>query len=236
MKSRCKQVGNERLKRTACSCLHGVCNNGPDGDGLCKKNTCDAGYISENCDRKLVACGARTVTCHAHSFCYVGDDNIYRCKCNPGYEGDGQDCVEMDPCEQKVNGGCHQQAECIKLTPLTLRCECIEGWTGDGEFCSPRSPCYRGCHENATCLDVNLEYHCVCNAGYSGNGTWCETDNVCLENNGGCDPKIGLNSVSLSPQSICDQTPNHVLSIFCEAPAPASSSDPRMLDLAMVFI
>lgn len=171
-----------------CTCLHGLCNNGPDGDGLCRKDTCQPLYISENCDRKLVSCGPRILSCHAHSYCYVGSDSIYRCKCNPGYEADGEDCVEMDPCEQKLNGGCHQQAQCIKLSPLDLKCECNEGWVGDGVFCSPKSPCYLGCHEKATCEEVNFEYHCVCDAGYKGNGTWCETDNVCVENNGGCHP------------------------------------------------
>ncbi|KAK3753430.1 hypothetical protein RRG08_056322 [Elysia crispata] len=184
-----RAIGLRMPPKTACTCLHGLCNDGPDGDGLCRKNTCQPGYISENCDRKVMACGPRTVTCHAHAFCYVGHDNIYRCKCNPGYEGDGEDCLELDPCEQKMNGGCHQQATCIKLTPTMLKCECNTGWVGDGTFCSPRSPCYEGCHENATCLNIDSEFHCVCDVGFSGNGTWCETDNVCLENNGGCDPK-----------------------------------------------
>ncbi|RUS77032.1 hypothetical protein EGW08_015212 [Elysia chlorotica] len=61
-----------------CTCLNGLCDNGPEGSGVCRKNSCKRGYFSENCDQKAVLCGPRTITCHAHSFCYVGANNTYR--------------------------------------------------------------------------------------------------------------------------------------------------------------
>ncbi|GFO27680.1 stabilin-2 [Plakobranchus ocellatus] len=175
----------------SCTCLHGTCNNGPEGDGLCLPGSCRDDFLSVNCDKTYKKCGDFGVMlCHAHSTCY-NIEGVSRCECNSGFVGNGNECVERDPCLEEPNGGCHQQATCKKISPFERRCLCNRGWTGDGEFCHPRSPCSpetTACHQNASCyLTSNFEYHCLCDLGFSGNGTWCKEDNVCLENNGGCD-------------------------------------------------
>ena len=36
-------------------------------------------------------------------------NSIFSCICKPGYRGSGEDCVEIDLCVEKDNGGCDLQ-------------------------------------------------------------------------------------------------------------------------------
>ncbi|XP_055882105.1 stabilin-2-like isoform X2 [Biomphalaria glabrata] len=174
-----------------CSCLHGECDDGPKGSGKCRKDSCQFGFLGENCERKLLQCGSEVMLCHSHSECYKDEQNNYRCQCSPGYEGNGLTCTEKNRCLVD-NGGCHSQAKCTKLGPGSSRCDCNPGWTGDGYSCAPKIACSsnKDCHLKATCRDMELDkYHCICNMGYKGDGTHCELVNPCVENNGGCHPK-----------------------------------------------
>ncbi|KAH9512959.1 Stabilin-2 [Bulinus truncatus] len=174
-----------------CTCLRGACDDGPSGSGKCKRGSCQDGFVGDDCENKLVPCGQGLKLCHAHSQCYLDDDNNYRCRCSLGFTGDGRKCTEINPCLND-NGGCHAQATCTKLGPGTSRCDCNPGWTGDGFYCAPKVACssHSDCHVNATCRDLELDkHHCICNVGYRGNGTHCELVNLCVVNNGGCHPK-----------------------------------------------
>ncbi|XP_025106838.1 stabilin-2-like isoform X1 [Pomacea canaliculata] len=176
-----------------CTCMKGDCDGGPEGTGFCKPGTCLPGFRGDNCDLSRKRCsGNRVLMCHAHAECIEESPGTFRCECRRGYQGDGQICLEIDPCQRPDRGGCHPQAVCSKVGPGAHQCQCDYGWFGDGFTCQPETPCKASadCHDNATCR--NLEpgrFTCVCDKGYDGNGTHCTEINGCLANNGGCDPR-----------------------------------------------
>ncbi|XP_059165578.1 stabilin-2-like [Physella acuta] len=188
-----------------CTCLNGECDDGPNGNGKCKPGTCRDQYMGDNCDQKLVQCGANILLCHAHAFCYVAKDNTYSCKCKLGYESDGTGCRERNPCEEDTRGGCHPQATCTKIGPGANKCICQDGWMGDGFYCAPKTPCLNNsnCDPNAACQSLSVtEYRCFCNIGYRGNGSSCELVNPCLDgNNGGCHPKAICTSIKFGEKN-----------------------------------
>ncbi|XP_071082135.1 stabilin-2-like isoform X1 [Haliotis cracherodii] len=188
-----------------CSCLHGDCDDGTQGTGTCRSNSCFEGFVGDNCDRRLTKCGLYNQLCHAYSQCFQ-EGETFGCLCKPGYEGDGLNCHEIDPCAKADRGGCHLQATCTKVGPDMPKCECDEGWVGDGFNCQQENPCMRqgDCGGNATCRTITVgQYHCLCDDGYFGNGSVCSPTNSCLSNNGGCHAKAfcfsvgaGLNNCS----------------------------------------
>ncbi|CAH1783893.1 unnamed protein product [Owenia fusiformis] len=184
-----------------CTCLHGVCSNGPKGDGLCKPNSCKNGYSGLNCDLQLTLCedGTRAkLHCHVNAECIVNFKNESlidtRCQCMAGYRGNGYSCVAINPCLDISYGGCHKQAKCLYTSPGQNKCTCRKGWVGDGTACFRARKCFNSkihCHKNATCKGriKSIVGRCVCNDGYHGNGVWCVPTNTCAINNGNCHKK-----------------------------------------------
>ncbi|XP_076469573.1 stabilin-2-like [Babylonia areolata] len=172
-----------------CSCLHGECDGGPAGKGLCRPGTCYADFEGDRCDLELKVCGGHVpLRCHLHATCVRSRSN-FRCVCQTGYEGDGRVCQEVDPCQKADRGRCHSQASCTKVGPGANHCQCEEGWYGDGFTCSPVIACNTSdhCHPNASCIDLRPGlFTCKCDEGYEGNGTDCTEVNACLQDNGGC--------------------------------------------------
>ncbi|KAK7489675.1 hypothetical protein BaRGS_00019070, partial [Batillaria attramentaria] len=197
---------------SACSCQHGECDGGPLGSGKCKPGSCYAGFTGDNCDREKKRCYGRQLLCHLHAECVLDDDNKPRCDCQAGYEGDGQMCEEVDPCEKPDRGRCHAQATCSKIGPGAHKCECDRGWFGDGFTCHPVTPCTseQDCHGNASCHNLRPgEYSCMCNKGFEGNGTLCLEVDACLKDNGGCD--ILANCTPTGPGTVnCTCPKNYV--------------------------
>jgi hypothetical protein len=56
------------------------------------------------------------------------------CVCDAGYEGDGQDCDDIDECATD-NGGCDVNADCTN-EPGGRSCECTYLYEGDGLTCT----------------------------------------------------------------------------------------------------
>lgn len=56
------------------------------------------------------------------------------CVCDPGYEGDGQSCADVDEC-LTANGGCDENADCVN-EPGGRSCECTYLYDGDGLTCT----------------------------------------------------------------------------------------------------
>ncbi|KAJ8333295.1 hypothetical protein SKAU_G00421910 [Synaphobranchus kaupii] len=173
-----------------CTCIHGECDNGPDSDGSCKPDTCQAGYTGKYCERHTQTCGPRVEFCHSHATCDFNGGAV-RCICKPGYQGDGITCVETDPCALPLRGGCSVNAKCIKTGPGSHTCQCLRGWTPDGDACQAINNCLDstngGCHANATCINIGPgQNDCECKSGFRGNGRDCEPVNQCVRQNGGC--------------------------------------------------
>lgn len=88
----------------------------------------------------LVACGddGATVelpecgTCDVNARCVLTGDTA-ACECDPGYEGDGATCTDIDECVTS-NGGCHANATCSN-TDGGRSCACNDGFEGTGETC-----------------------------------------------------------------------------------------------------
>ncbi|XP_074644573.1 stabilin-2-like [Tubulanus polymorphus] len=206
-----KKYGRNCAKK--CQCLNGDCDNGLHGSGECKPGPCWPGFIGKNCDKRQQKCWIRR--CHAHAVCendipYLPEfldhsstiRETYRsspsdlmlkflpkCVCLPGYDGDGENCVEINPCNEKSRGNCHLQASCIHDGPGESHCKCNTGWVGDGFYCYQGSSCEHpdDCHPNAECWQTSPGNHlCVCSEHFHGNGTYCVPNNVCLQDNGGC--------------------------------------------------
>ena len=38
---------------SVCTCANGECNNGPSGDGHCQPDTCEIGFVGEDCDLEI---------------------------------------------------------------------------------------------------------------------------------------------------------------------------------------
>ncbi|XP_035257311.1 stabilin-2 isoform X1 [Anguilla anguilla] len=173
-----------------CPCIHGECDNRPDGDGSCKPGTCQDGYTGRFCERHTQTCGPRVEFCHSHAICDFNGGAV-RCICKTGYQGDGITCVETDPCALPYRGGCSVNAKCIKTGPGSHTCQCLRGWRQDGDGCQAINNCLDsssgGCHANATCIYIGPgQNDCECKNGFRGNGRECEPVNQCVQQNGGC--------------------------------------------------
>ncbi|XP_072024997.1 stabilin-2-like [Amphiura filiformis] len=176
-----------------CTCVHGVCDNGPSGTGHCQPNTCALGYFGDDCEQHVNPCGPQEDPCHAHATCN-DDGREIRCICNAGYDGDGLECWPVNVCEQPARGNCHQEAQCTYLESGLHRCDCNELWEGDGYQCVHIDPCTKedhgGCHSNATCIFTSPgQNECECKHGFTGSGQYCDAIDFCSRRNGGCHPQ-----------------------------------------------
>ncbi|TSM44109.1 Stabilin-1 [Bagarius yarrelli] len=175
-----------------CRCVHGVCDNRPGSQGVCRRNSCLSGYTGELCDLTAMLCDSDGASehCHIHAYC-TRVNNINMCVCNPGYEGDGYSCTEANLCLRADRGGCHIGAQCLYAGPGNISCICNEGWTGDGFVCVEINNCLTanrgGCHEQAECIYIGPgQSECACKKGFMGDGIMCQIVNPCLTDNGGC--------------------------------------------------
>ncbi|XP_062842365.1 stabilin-1 [Trichomycterus rosablanca] len=175
-----------------CRCVHGVCDNRPESNGVCRRNSCQQGHSGELCDQVITLCdsGASFEKCHIHAYC-TRTENGNMCVCKAGYEGDGSSCAEANLCLKPDRGGCSINAQCVYAGPGNVSCVCNEGWTGDGVVCVEINNCLLenrgGCHKDAECTPTGPgQSECVCKKGYMGDGLVCQIVNPCLTDNGGC--------------------------------------------------
>ncbi|KAI5093433.1 stabilin-1 precursor [Silurus meridionalis] len=175
-----------------CRCIHGLCDNRPGSQGVCRRNSCLLGYTGELCDLTAKLCDSDGASehCHIHAYC-TRDGLMNTCVCNPGYDGDGYSCTEANMCLKPDRGGCHTNAQCVYAGPGNVSCVCNEGWIGDGAVCVEINNCLLenrgGCHISADCTPTGPgQNQCVCKKGFMGDGIMCESVNPCQTDNGGC--------------------------------------------------
>jgi hypothetical protein len=167
-------------------CMNGAtCTNGGNGDGS-YSCTCTNRWKGIDCDEDLDECDAANCAqndgsaceahmCHEDATCY-NNPGSWECKCNNGWTGDGNTCIDADDCEPSpcANGG-----TCTDLGTLKYNCDCVIGWRGDN--CGlDWNECTMGihtCHDDAECLNNDGSFTCKCDVGFSGDG-YAVCDNV----------------------------------------------------------
>ncbi|XP_028518446.1 neurotrypsin, partial [Exaiptasia diaphana] len=87
---------------------------------------------SYTCKRDINECSV-VDSCHPDAFC-TNTIGSYICQCNPGYNGDGKSCSDVDECSSAVHT-CDGNAQCIN-TKGSYTCNCHVGFSGDGRNCS----------------------------------------------------------------------------------------------------
>ncbi|XP_067328882.1 uncharacterized protein [Anolis sagrei] len=106
-----------------------------------------------------------------------GNHNEANCYCNPGFEGNGVHCVDVDECAEGMSVNCLPEAECVN-TYGSFFCRCPKGFEGDGRIsCIDIDECTRGshaCNQDAMCLNTLSSYYCVCQSGFVGDGVHCK--------------------------------------------------------------
>ncbi|OWK58296.1 Stabilin-2 [Lonchura striata] len=195
------------ISPTACTCVHGKCSSGVDGDGSCE---CDIGWRGVTCDTEIKddACNA---SCHT-SAKYT--DNNEKQEASPAHWFNlcCCPCSAIDACESS-NGGCSSKAECRRTTPGNRACVCSAGYTGDGIVCIEINPCLMnngGCDRNAECTQTGPNQAvCNCLKGYSGDGKTCTYISLCSQNNGGCSEFAICNDTELTERT-CTCKPNYI--------------------------
>ena len=189
-----------------------VCEN-THGSYVCHE-PCDDGQTwngrTSQCE-DIDECSLGTHDCNGLASC-INTNGSYQCECNPGYDGDGRECDDIDECKAKP---CDRNAYC-ENTEGSFNCTCDDGFFGDGLSCSDTDECAENAHNcqlgfacknrmggftcedinecetghecdaNASCLNTNGSYQCQCNPGYEGNGINCSDINECVTNTHNC--------------------------------------------------
>ncbi|XP_076982872.1 nidogen-2 [Tamandua tetradactyla] len=130
--------------------------------------------------------------CDVAARCLPGPGMDYTCECSPGFQGDGQSCMDVDECASGFPR-CGPNSVCINLLG-SYRCECQSGYelASDRRTCNLTAPgpdpCVDGSQScvpasQAQCTQLgDGTFHCACLPGYAGDGHQCTDVDECSEN------------------------------------------------------
>ncbi|KFB38252.1 AGAP010335-PA-like protein [Anopheles sinensis] len=117
-----------------CTCKKGYTGNGHDCKPVCNQTclnggecrapgicSCRPGYVGDSCERDLDECATGLHRCKETTDC-VNMPGWYFCKCKPGFETKGRECVDIDECALNTHS-CHQSALCVN-TEGHFECQC----------------------------------------------------------------------------------------------------------------
>ena len=181
----------EREGSYLCECLEGLTGDGYTCDDVdecldAANNTCaEPVNIDEDAE------GPRSVeTSLCTNIDVTGDFDKtwtrgYSCGCLDGFEGNGDNCFDIDECLVDGDNTCHAQATCNNFFgrskyELGYTCTCPDYLVGDGHTCENIDECAPGlndCGNNTICTDNDNEisgqtdFTCSCMAGYEHDDT-----------------------------------------------------------------
>ena len=177
----CRDFGAQRVCTQACQ---GSC----PGAAVCSGGLCTPADYCEDTPAPGQGVGPGCLSCqkcHPAASCIqivVQGQQRQSCACEPGYQGDGYDCVDLDECASGAHS-CHPKADCLN-TPGSYTCACKPGYQGDGRQCEVVDPC-AACHPDATC---SPQRQCICRPGFQGDGASCQDIDECATGQAMCDP------------------------------------------------
>ena len=132
-----------------------TCKEGFFGDGVVCVDSDECGLLSAEAQQESGAIDALfdSHDCDAQAIC-ENSEGSYTCTCNPGYFGDGVECLDYNECGDGPAGNttsgisddqwglhdCHSNAECTNV-PGDYNCTCLEGFFGDGFQCLDDDEC-----------------------------------------------------------------------------------------------
>lgn len=97
------------------TCLHGGKCVAP---GTC---SCRMGFTGKSCEKDVDECATGLHSCKLTSDC-INMPGWYYCKCKPGYETHGTECIDIDECYHNTHS-CHSSAKCVN-TVGHFECQC----------------------------------------------------------------------------------------------------------------
>jgi hypothetical protein len=161
--------------------------------------------VSEEIDEGPIPadCAVDNGGCDSNASCEMDAEGTIFCTCEPGWDGDGFDCADIDECAGE--NGCDPNASC-ENSDGSYTCACPEGFEGDGLSCADIDECLgdHGCGENGSCNNEPGGFSCSCNEGFEGDGLTCTDLDECATEVGDCGENAQCTNTSGGFECACD--------------------------------
>ncbi|CAH1264799.1 MUC4 [Branchiostoma lanceolatum] len=206
-----------------CACQHGgFCDQDTEDEGnfTTQSNgtrkfkelpcTCAVGYTGKNCESELDACAENFNPCFAGVTCEdlpppAGIDGYVCGECPAGFEGDGQNCTDIDECLTDEGSLCDHF--CVNILG-NFSCGCNDGFYLDEDqaTCKDVDECVFSNNCSQLCINTHGSYRCDCWDGFtlSADEQDCEAANPCTSSDDpGCAPETSWCVVNGSGAAVC---------------------------------
>ena len=195
------------------------CNEGYYGDGFACADSDECGFFDQGTVNNVTDALWMSEECDMNAQC-SNLNGTYNCTCDPGYEGDGFNCTNIDECAEEIDE-CSEFADCTD-TDGSYNCTCWLGYDGDGFNCTEVDECtatiialraaapdhlvgtIHFCDDDAFCTNTDGGYNCTCNDGYDGDGFNCTDVDECIEGIDNCDQNAWCNNTIGAFECYCN--------------------------------